>query len=163
MTIKLSELVVAGAIVPELKTSERDDAIEELIDALIESGAVSPSLRDGKDGLITMIIDREKKGSTGFGKGVAVPHVKHEKIEGMVAAVGVSQRGVDFNALDKEPVYSIVLLLSSQDKPEEHLQAMENIFSHLQKDKFRRFLRQSTTAEEIKDLIHEADTHQLQG
>jgi mannitol/fructose-specific phosphotransferase system IIA component (Ntr-type) len=81
----------------------------------------------------------------------------------MVAAIGVSQKGVDFNALDKAPVYSVVLLISPKDKPDEHLQAMENIFSNLQKDNFRRFLRQSATAEAIKDLLHEADTQQLAG
>jgi mannitol/fructose-specific phosphotransferase system IIA component (Ntr-type) len=110
-----------------------------------------------------MIIDREKHGSTGFGKGVAVPHVKHEKIKKMVATIGVSQAGVDFNALDKAPVYSVVLLLSPKDRPDEHLQAMENIFSNLQKDMFRRFLRQSTTQEQIVELLQEADAQQLQG
>ena len=116
-----------------------------------------------RDDLIKQIIDREKHGSTGFGKGVAVPHVKHEKITKMVATIGISQTGVDFNALDKAPVYSVVLLMSPKNKPDEHLQAMENIFRNLQKDTFRRFLRQASTADEIMDLIQEADTHQLQG
>ncbi len=156
--MKLSDLISPLAIVPKLANAQRDGAIGELIDTLISGDLVEASLRDE---LIAMIIDREKRGSTGFGKGVAVPHVKHQNIKGMVAAIGVSQQGVDFNALDKAPVYAIVLLLSSQDKPDEHLQAMENIFSHLQKDTFRRFLRQSTTVEEIQDLIHEADTQQL--
>tara|TARA_Y100000588_G_C13611810_1_gene651572 strand:- start:8 stop:484 length:477 start_codon:yes stop_codon:yes gene_type:complete len=157
--MKLSELIIPDAIVPELRSVQRDDAIGELIDAIVAAGAVDAALRDD---LIRLILDRENKGSTGFGKGVAVPHVKHEQIDGMVATIGVSRQGVDFNALDKAPVYSIVLLLSSQEKPDEHLQAMENIFSHLQKDTFRRFLRQSSTVDEIKDLMHEADTEQLQ-
>ena len=127
--MKLSELIIPDAIVPELRSVQRDDAIGELIDAIVAAGAVDAALRDD---LIRLILDRENKGSTGFGKGVAVPHVKHEQIDGMVATIGVSRQGVDFNALDKAPVYSIVLLLSSQEKPDEHLQAMENIFSHLQ-------------------------------
>jgi len=157
--MKLSELIVSDAVIPELQSLQRDDAIGELIDSIVAAGAVDGTLRDD---LVRLILDRENKGSTGFGKGVAVPHVKHEKIKGMVAVIGVSRQGVDFNALDKAPVYSIVLLLSSQDKPDEHLQAMENIFSHLQKDTFRRFLRQASTVEEITDLLHEADTQQLQ-
>ena len=158
--MKLSDIVISQAIIPELKSTDRDGAIEELIDALIVGGAVD---RRWRDELIEMLIERERRGSTGFGKGVAVPHVKHPKFEGIVAAIGVSQKGVDFNALDKKPVYSIVLLLSSQDKPDEHLQAMENIFSHLQKDMFRRFLRQATTTTEVQELIQEADSQQLQG
>ena len=81
----------------------------------------------------------------------------------MAAAVGVSQEGVDFNALDRAPVYSVVLVLSPIDKPDAHLQAMETIFSNLQKDTFRRFLRQSTKTQEIVELLDEADKNLLQG
>ena len=158
MIMKLSDFIVTNAIIPQLSSTERDDVIAELIDGLVAAGNCDAAIRDE---LIKLILDREKKGSTGFGKGVAVPHVKHEKIKKMCATIGVSQKGVDFNALDKAPVYSIVLLLSPISKPDDHLQAMENIFSNLQKDTFRKFLRQSTTVEEIKDLLHEADTQQL--
>lgn len=158
--MKLIDFVVTDAIVPELDATQRDDVIAELVDSLVASGAAPQSLRDE---LVKEIVDREKHGSTGFGKGVAVPHVKHEKIKKMVATIGVSQKGVDFNALDKAPVYSVVLLLSPKDKPDEHLQAMENIFSNLQKDTFRRFLRQSSSREDIQDLIQEADAQQLAG
>lgn len=158
--MKLCDFVLTQAIVPQLVSTERDDVIRELIDSLIAAGAAPAALRDD---LIEQIIDREKHGSTGFGKGVAVPHVKHEKIKKMAATIGISQTGVDFNALDKAPVYSIVLILSPKDHPDEHLQAMENIFSNLQKDTFRRFLRQASTTEEVVDLIQEADAQQLQG
>ena len=158
--MKLGDFIQTEALVPQLESTERDGVITEMIDTLIETGAVDASLRDE---LIDLIVDREKHGSTGFGKGVAVPHAKHEKITQMVATIGVSSQGVDFNALDRAPVYSVVLLMSPRDKPDEHLQAMENIFRNLQKDTFRRFLRQATTKEEIVELIQEADTHQLQG
>ena len=158
--MKLGDFIKSDALVPQLAATRRDEVITELIDALVEAGAVDASLRDE---LIELIIDREKHGSTGFGKGVAVPHAKHENITEMVATIGVSAQGVDFNALDKAPVYSIVLLMSPKNKPDEHLQAMENIFRNLQKDTFRRFLRQASSQEEIVELIQEADTHQLQG
>ena len=156
--MKLSDFVVTEAIIPGLTATERDAALQELVDALVEAGAVPKTIRSG---LIKQIIDREKQGSTGFGKGVAVPHVKHEKIRKMAAGIGLSDQGVDFNALDKAPVYSIILLLSPKDSPDEHLQAMENIFTNLQKDTFRRFLRQATSKQEVEDLIHEADAQQL--
>ncbi len=158
--MKLADFIETNAIVPNLKSDQRDEVIIELIEGLIEAGALVAKERDV---LIEQIIDREKHGSTGFGKGVAVPHVKHDSIKSMVATIGNSSVGVDFNALDKQPVYSIVLLASPADKPDEHLQAMENIFRNLQKDTFRRFLRQAETVQEIEELIHEADTHQLQG
>ena len=74
-----------------------------------------------------------------------------------MTAIGRSPGGLDFAALDRAPVYTIVLLLSPPDNPDGHLQAMENIFRHLQRDNFRRFLRQSETAEAIMELIEEAD------
>ena len=77
----------------------------------------------------------------------------------MVAVVGQSSRGIDFSALDKQPVYSVILLISPVDEPDKHLQAMEKIFRHLQQEKFRKFLRQSQTAEQIIDLLKEADTN----
>jgi len=157
--MKLSDFVVSEAILTNLEPVDRDTVIGELVDALIASGAAPKTLRDD---LIAQILVREKRGSTGFGKGVAVPHVKHAKIKKMSAAVGVSQKGIDFNALDKQPVYSVVLLLSPEDEPESHLQAMNNIFTNLQKDTFRRFLRQATKTEDVTELLHEADTQQIQ-
>jgi mannitol/fructose-specific phosphotransferase system IIA component (Ntr-type) len=107
--------------------------------------------------VVKAIIDREKHGSTGFGKGVAVPHVKHPAIKKRVGAIGRSTVGVDFAALDQAPVYSVFLLLSPQNNPDGHLQAMENIFRNLQQDNFRRFLRQADSSAKIVDLLDETD------
>ncbi len=156
--MKLSLLVKDGAIVPQLAAKERDDVIAELIDALIAAGSAKAGMRDE---LIRCVLDRERKGSTGFGKGVAVPHVKHGSIGAMAAAVGLSSGGVDFNALDKQPVYSVFLLLSPEDKPEDHLHAMEVIFKNLSKDTFRRFLRQAGSEADVRTLLQEADDQQI--
>ncbi len=158
--MKLSTLVKQEAIVPELQSQERDDVIAELMDSLVASGATSASIRDE---LIKKVLDREKMSSTGFGRGVAVPHVKHPALTGLVAAVGLSPKGVDFNALDKQPVYSIFLLLSPENSPEDHLQAMETIFKNLCKDTFRRFLRQASSVDEVVTLLQEADDQLLTG
>jgi mannitol/fructose-specific phosphotransferase system IIA component (Ntr-type) len=154
------QLVADNVIVPKLKGAQRDDVIAELVDALIAAGAASPRLRED---LIKAVLERERRGSTGFGRGVAVPHVKHKSVKSMSAAIGLSERGVDFNALDKQPVYSVFLLLSPEDRPEEHLQAMEVIFKNLSKDTFRRFLRQAQTVEEVRTLLEEADNQLLAG
>ena len=154
MTMKLTELVVTDAVTPELNATERNGVIRELVESLADHGVFDAG---DLDDIVDSVIAREKQGSTGFGKGVAVPHVKHEKIRRMAATVGRSSQGVDFAALDRAPVYTIVLLLSPNDDPEGHLAAMEKIFRHLQRDNFRRFLRQADTKEAIADLIAEAD------
>jgi mannitol/fructose-specific phosphotransferase system IIA component (Ntr-type) len=158
--MKLTEIIQPGSIVAQLGTTDRDEAILELIDLLIDSGAAPAAI---KDQLIDRVLDRERKHSTGFGRGVAVPHVKHPDIKHMTAAIGISAEGIDFNSLDKQPVYSIFLLLSPQSRPEEHLQAMEIIFKNLSKDTFRRSLRQSGSAIEIHQLLDDADNHRLGG
>ncbi|HVZ94703.1 MAG TPA: PTS sugar transporter subunit IIA [Phycisphaerales bacterium] len=156
--MKLCDLVTVETIVPRLSALERDAALNELFDALVAAKVVKKGERDI---LLASVLEREKKGSTGFGKGVAVPHVKHASIKKMAAAVGTSASGIDFNALDKQPVYSVFLLLSPAEKPEEHLQAMETIFKNLSQDKFRRFLRQAETAEDIWGVLDDADHQRL--
>ncbi len=158
--MKLTEIVVTEAIVTQLKAGERDDAITELIDALVKAGAVPEGARET---LIQRVLDREGKGSTGFGKGVAVPHVRHKEATRVAAAIGLSEQGIEFNALDRQPVYSVFLLVSPEDSPDDHLQAMEVIFHNLGKQTFRRFLRQARSVEDVTTLLDEADTQQLAG
>jgi len=152
--MKLKEFIVSGAIVPELSASDRDGALRELVTSLAAAGAIA---RDAVDEVVAALVKREQNGSTGFGKGVAVPHVKHAKVQKMSGTVGRSVNGIDFAALDHQPVYSIVLLLSPENQPQQHLQAMNAVFNNLQKDTFRRFLRQSDSREKIVELLDEAD------
>ena len=152
--MKLRDFIVSDAIVSDLTSSDRDSALRELVTALAKAGAIT---EDAVDPLVTALIKREQNGSTGFGKGVAVPHVKHAAVQKMVGTIGRSSAGLDFAALDHQPVYSIVLLLSPENQPQQHLQAMNIVFSNLQKDMFRRFLRQSDTQQAIVELLDEAD------
>jgi nitrogen PTS system EIIA component len=152
--MKLREFIVKDAICPLLQAKDRDGAIRELVNSLAQAGSVGA---DAVDEIVAALIKREQNGSTGFGKGVAVPHVKHAKVRQMAGTFGRSEGGIDFAALDHQPVYSIVLLLSPDNQPQQHLQAMNIIFSNLQSDMFRRFLRQSDTREKISDLLDEAD------
>ena len=158
--MKLTEIITPDSIRVPLQASERDEVIAELIDTLIASGAADGSIRDE---LLAKVLERERKHSTGFGRGVAVPHVKHASIDKMTAAIGVSTGGIDFDSLDKQPVYTVFLLLSPQSRPEEHLQAMELIFKNLSKDTFRRELRQAEDATKIHGLLDDADHYRVGG
>jgi len=152
--MKLSDIVVFDAVVSELKGSNRDDVIVELIEALSAAGALP---KKNIEQVTKAVLNREAQATTGIGKGVALPHAKFKGIKKPVAAIGRSSVGIDFVSLDSKPVYSVILLLSSPDDPDEHLQAMEAIFKHVQRDIFRKFLRQSETKEAIVELIQEAD------
>ncbi|MDP6047289.1 MAG: PTS sugar transporter subunit IIA [Phycisphaerae bacterium] len=152
--MKLSDIIVTDAIIPELNATTRDEAIEELVSSLADSGAIAKAKIKP---VIEAIKAREAQATTGIGKGVSLPHAKLKGIKKPTATIGRSSAGIDFSSLDSKPVYSVILLLSSFDSPDEHLQAMETIFKHVQRDIFRKFLRQSETKDAIIDLIHEAD------
>jgi len=152
--MRFDEFVCFKATIPELQATDRDGAIAELVAALVQAGKIpSESAKD----VAKAVIKRENEASTGMGKGVAIPHVKHPAVKHVIAAVGQSSTGIDFVSLDEQPVYSVILLISPINNPDKHLQAMENVFRHLQKEKFRKFLRQCRQPTELEDLLKEAD------
>ena len=152
--MKFADFICFDAVIPQLESTDRDGAIAELAAALDKTGNLGKTKCQD---IIDAIVKREKEASTGIGKGVAVPHVKYEGIEKVVAVVGLSQDGIDFSSLDKQPAYTIILLVSPASDPDKHLQAMEKIFRNLQKDDFRKFLRQAMTVEDIKEAIVDHD------
>lgn len=155
--MKLIDLVQPNAIVAELEGRERHAAIRELVAVLAQSGLIAP---EAVEAIVKSIIARERsRGTTGFGKGVALPHAKIEGLTHVVAALGRSSRGINFDSHDNLPVFGVFLVLSPSDPAagEQHLKAMELVYEHLQQEKFRKFLRQSDTREKIYDLLREAD------
>ena len=152
--MKLSELLSQDAVVAELQSSTREGVLAELLDVLVRADQIKD--QDAQP-ILKALMERETQGSTGFGKGVAVPHCQHSAVNKMVMAVGCSTKGVDFKALDKAPVYSIILLLSPPNNQDRHLQAMELIFRPLQRATFRKWLRQANTSKEILECIVEAE------
>lgn len=152
--MRFDEFVCFEATISQLQATDRDGVIAELVAALALTGKIPGE--SGKD-VTKAVIKRENEASTGMGKGVAVPHVKHAAVKNVIAAVGQSDAGIDFASLDEQPVYSVILLISPVNNPDKHLQAMENVFRHLQKEKFRKFLRQCRTPAELEDLLKEAD------
>jgi mannitol/fructose-specific phosphotransferase system IIA component (Ntr-type) len=152
--MKLTELVAPGAIIASLNSRERDGVIAELVDALVKAGCLEASSRDE---LVKMLVERERRSTTGFGEGIAVPHAKHVTIGRVCAAIGLSPGGVDFASVDLQPVFTVVLLLSPREKPDEHLHAMEVIFKVLSQDTLRRLFRQATTVADVQQLLEDVD------
>ena len=152
--MKLSDIMVTDAIIPGLQAKTKEEAVGELVEALASAGAIA---KKSVAEVTSAVLRRESQATTGIGKGVALPHAKLKGVKKPLGTIGRSAEGIDFASLDSRPVYSVILLLSSQDGPDEHLQAMETIFKHVQRDLFRKFLRQSQTREAIIDLIQEAD------
>ncbi len=156
--MKFADFMSTEAIIPEIAADEKEGVIREMVEALHGAGRIDA---ENLDSIIAAIMKREELGSTGIGRGVAVPHTKHPSVGQLVGAVGVSRDGIDFNSLDGEKVNLVFLLVSPPDRPGDHLRALENISRQLSDDTFCRFLKQSKTAEDIVQLLEEADNNQF--
>ena len=156
--MKLTDIVAADAVITDLKATTKEEAIREIVNSLRLAGKVAA---EHADPIISAIMKREELGSTGIGRGVAVPHTKHASVDSIVATVALSVNGLDFAALDGEVVHIIFLLISPPDRPGEHLRGLETITRHLKSDDFCSFLRQSKSSEQVMDLLREGDEKQF--
>ena len=156
--MKFADFVSREAIRAELVASDKEGVIRELVQALLDTGSIEA---DEQEGIVKAILKREELGSTGIGRGVAVPHTKHPSVDRLVGTVAISASGVDFNSLDGEKVQLLFLLISPPDRPGDHLRALENISRQLRDDTFCRFLKQSKSVEDIQQLLDEADNNQF--
>ena len=156
--MKLCDFVVQAAVNPDVPVGSKESAIRSMVASLRDAGSIKAA---DEEGIVAAILKREELGSTGIGRGVAVPHTKHPSVDSLIAAIGVSKNGVDFASLDGDPVYVMFLLVSPPDRPGDHLRGLENISRHLRNDKFCKFLRQSKTAQDIWELLQEADNNEI--
>jgi fructose-specific phosphotransferase system IIA component len=156
--MKFADFICGEAISANLAADDKEAVIAEIVQSLVTAGKISD---DDKSGIISAVMKREELGSTGIGRGVAVPHTKHASVEKLVGTVAISEAGVDFDSLDGDKVQLFFLLISPPDRPGDHLRALENISRRLRDDAFCRFLKQSKTAEDIQQLLEEADNNQF--
>ncbi len=152
--MNLCEFAVKEAIIPSLSATDKEGVIREMIGSLHKSGCITPA---DQDGIIAAILRREELGSTGIGRGVAIPHTKHGSVSRSTLMLAVAPQGIDFASLDGDPVHVLVLLVSPPEQPGDHLRLLETITRHLNDDDFRRFLRQSRTIDDIWEILREMD------
>jgi mannitol/fructose-specific phosphotransferase system IIA component (Ntr-type) len=105
-----------------LEAFDKEEAIAELVELLVRAGAVND-----REGLIDALYEREQKGTTGIGAGVAIPHAKHADVNGVELAVGVSQDGIDFDAADGELVYLVFLVVAEPHNPGPNVELLADI------------------------------------
>jgi PTS system fructose-specific IIA component/PTS system nitrogen regulatory IIA component len=153
--MKLSDFFALENIVADLAATRKEEAIQEMVRQLCASGALPKSQSAGVE---KAILRREELGSTGIGKGVAVPHAKVVGVKGVIGAFGRSRQGVDFNSLDGQPVYLVFLLVSAPDTVEPHLEALRKITALLKDEDICSFLRRAATREDMAELLREADS-----
>jgi PTS system nitrogen regulatory IIA component len=142
----MMEFLSRKAIIMDIKSSKKDEVIRELVDALIDCGDIDKRHRSR---IVESLIARELLGSTAIGQGVAIPHTKCDCVAKLIAAFGLSKKGIDFDSLDGELVNIFFLLVAPQDSAGPHLKALARI-SRLLKDKY---FRDSLLACENEDAV----------
>ena len=152
--MRLLDFLVAEATAADLEAVEKEEAIRELVGNLVSADRLS---KRKAPAVTRAILKREALGSTGIGRGIAVPHTKHSSVKQVIGCLGRSKKGVDFAAIDGEPVYLVFLLVSPSEEPGLHLKALERISVVLRDENFSRFLIRAEDTEELVSLLTEAD------
>ena len=151
--MKIMDFLIKKAISADLKSTDKEGVVRELVDLLTKAGVI----KGKKEDVVKILMAREALGSTGIGQGVGIPHGKSNQIKSLIAAFGLSRQGVDFESLDGEPSHIFFLLLAPGDSAGPHLKALARI-SRLLKDKYvREILKKSQNEKDIIKTITDED------
>jgi len=148
----LADILTKDQIVTDLKASNRWEAIDELIDVLVATGKIRP---EDREVVASVVRKRETSMSTGIGFGIGIPHASTDVIQDVVGALGRSRKGVDFEALDNQPVKLVMLFLVPQGQFQKHLHTLANIAKLLHKAEFRKALEEARDAETMMAIIRQ--------
>ena len=148
--MKLMDFLIPDAIEPDMKSTTKTDAIRELVALLDRAGSINQ-----EDAVAEVVLEREELGTTGIGEGIAVPHGKSGAVESLLAAFGRSKRGIDFKALDNQPVHLFFLLVAPENSTGPHLIALARISRLLKNRDFRKALMDAEDKAEILAMFEE--------
>lgn len=150
--MKIMDFLNEKAVSANLSATDKKGIIGELVDLLVKAGVIKD-----KETVVKVLLERESLGSTGIGQGIGIPHGKCDCVKELVSAFGISQKGVNFDALDGEPVHIFFLLLAPTESAGPHLKALARI-SRLLKDKyFRDMLKGAKDEKAIIKIIRQED------
>ena len=148
----LGDILTREQIVTDLQATNRWEAIDELINNLVTTGKIKP---EHQEAIATVVKKRESSMITGIGFGVGIPHASTDLIHEVVGALGRSKKGVNFDALDSQPVSLVVLFLVPQGQFQKHLHTLANIAKLLHKADFRQALEQAPDADVMLQIIRD--------
>jgi mannitol/fructose-specific phosphotransferase system IIA component (Ntr-type) len=150
--MELADILTKDQILTDLQAADRWQAIDELINNLVATGKIQPQHREA---IATVVKKRETSMSTGIGFGIGIPHASTDLIPEVVGALGRSKSGINFDALDNQPVNLVMLFLVPQGQFQKHLHTLANIAKILHKAEFRQALEQAPDAEAMLKAIKE--------
>jgi len=150
--MELADILTKDQILTDLQAADRWQAIDELINNLVTTGKIQPQHREA---IAAVVKKRETSMSTGIGFGIGIPHASTDLIPEVVGALGRSKNGINFDALDNQPVNLVMLFLVPQGQFQKHLHTLANIAKILHKAEFRQALEHAPDAEAMLRSIKE--------
>lgn len=148
--MNLGDILSLETIVPDLQAANRWDAIDLLIQNLVITHKIKA---ENRDPIIAVVKKRESSMSTGIGFGIGIPHASTDLIQEVVGVLGRSTKGIDFDALDNQPVNLVMLFLVPKDQFQKHLHTLANIAKLLHMKEFRQELEQAPDAAAMYGVI----------
>jgi fructose-specific phosphotransferase system IIA component len=148
----LGDILSREQIITDLQASNRWEAIGELINNLVTTGKIRP---EHQEAITAVVKKRESSMSTGIGFGIGIPHASTDLINEVVGALGRSTKGVNFDALDNQPVNLVMLFLVPQGQFQKHLHTLANIAKLLHRADFRQALEQAPDADAMLRIIRD--------
>ena len=146
---ELTSLFEEGLFIPDLKAETKEEALTELVDLLL-----SQDKMQDKEILLEMLRQRESLGSTGIGKGIAIPHGRTLTVSKLIIVFGKSEKGIQFDAVDGEPARLIFMIIAPyQDRKNLYLVVLGKLSELMRKKKIRDGLLKVNTFEEFQDII----------
>jgi mannitol/fructose-specific phosphotransferase system IIA component (Ntr-type) len=146
----LGDILSPAQILPEMRASNRWEAIDELMQLLVDTGRIHA---DHRDAVAAAIKKRDTSMSTGIGYGIGIPHASTDLISEVTGAFGRSAKGINFDALDNQPVKLVTLFLVPQGQFQKHLHTLADIAKLLHRSEFRQSLEQAPDAAAMFDII----------
>jgi len=144
--MNLGDILTPAQIVPEMRASNRWEAIDELIEVLVATGRLKPEHREA---VTAVVRKREGSMSTGIGFGIGIPHASTDLIYDVTGALGRSRKGVEFEAIDNQPVSLVMLFLVPQGQFQKHLHTLAEIAKLLHRSEFRTAVEGAPDANDI--------------
>lgn len=146
--MRLRDLLEESVVKVGLESLDKEECFEEMVDLLVRAGRITD-----REAALAAVAQREADGTTGIGRGVAIPHGKHAAIQALTAALGTSRDGIEFDALDGQPVHLVLLLLARIDQPGPHIAALAEIGRLVRLPGLYEKLMGAGTAREVLDII----------
>src|SRR5438105_14876248 len=148
----LGDILTREQIITDLRAATRWEAIDELINNVVATGKIKA---ENHHAIAAVVKKRESSMSTGIGFGIGIPHASTDLIYEVVGSLGRSKIGVNFDALDNQPVNLVMLFLVPQGQFQKHLHTLANIAKLLHKKEFRQALEEAPDSAAMYKIIKE--------